>query len=82
MFLLLMGLGSQAIGCPNCTTFVSDAAEASAQAMSPAQVASLGTGFYWSILLMMSLPFLCVGGFGGALWLNHRQRAARTNQPR
>jgi hypothetical protein len=44
-----------------------------------AQTAGMAEGYFWSILLMMSMPFLILGGLGGYFYL--QVRAARAARP-
>jgi hypothetical protein len=39
---------------------------------------SLAEGFYYSILFMMAMPFVLVGGFGGVLYWGIRKSATRS----
>lgn len=39
---------------------------------------SLAEGFYYSILFMMAMPFVLVGGFGGVLYWGIRKSAGRS----
>ena len=51
-FGLLLGAGGFASACPNCKEAVS---------VQPADVASTAQGYNWSIMLMMSMPFMLLG---------------------
>jgi heme/copper-type cytochrome/quinol oxidase subunit 2 len=53
--LLVLAVSAVAYGCPNCKD---------AMGGDPAQ-AGLIRGFFWSILFMVSMPFLIFGGVGG-----------------
>ena len=64
-FALVALMGSMAVACPNCQN---------ALAEDPAGN-GLARGFYWSILLMMSMPFALVAGFGGLMYLEVRKAA-------
>jgi len=70
--LLVLALGLALPGlaeaCPNCKdTIAGD---------DPSQ--NLARGFYYSILFMLSMPFLIVGTFGGCMYLAvRRARAAQ-----
>ncbi len=56
-------------GCPLCKDAKSDTEY-------PGGTASLGSGFYYSILLMVSAPFVVVGGLALRIYLSHRRRSA------
>ena len=68
---------SQAFGCPNCKDAV---AGADPEAM------NLARGYFYSILIMLAMPFALVGSFGAYVWreMRRQQRAGigATNQPR
>jgi hypothetical protein len=50
--LLVLGLAGEALGCPNCKEAV---ANQDGDAM------RLANGYSWSIILMLSMPFLLLG---------------------
>ena len=43
---------------------------------------NLVAGYFWSILFMMSMPFLLVGAFGGSMYLSVRRARARLRSSR
>jgi len=49
---LTLAGGGEAIACPNCKEAVS---------AQPADVARMATGFNWSIMLMLGVPFGMIG---------------------
>ncbi|MCC6580860.1 MAG: hypothetical protein IT440_10495 [Phycisphaeraceae bacterium] len=71
---LLSAMPAQA--CPNCKELIADNSGPGATgvpgAMDAAGGGNLGLGFFWSIVLMMSAPFVMAGGFGAFLWMHAR----------
>ena len=63
-------LGATAWACPSCKAALGD----------PAQ-ANLVNGFFWSILFMMSMPFVILGTFGGSMYLSVRRANKRAAKP-
>jgi hypothetical protein len=61
---LLLLLQAAAMACPNCK-------ESLAQ-NDPAH-ATLVRGYFWSILFMMSMPFLILGGLSALFWWEVRK---------
>lgn len=63
-----LALGQVALGCPTCGNAIEHSG------------GNLATGFYWSILFMMSMPFVILGGLSLLCWLEIRKarRAAET----
>ncbi len=57
--------------CPGCKD---------ALAANDNQGGNLVAGYFWSILFMMSMPFILVGTFGGSMYLSVRR--ARASKPR
>ena len=57
-----------AFGCPTCGNSIEHSG------------GNLAEGFYWSILFMMSMPFVILGGLSLLCWLEIRKarRAAET----
>ena len=53
---LLSLTAAPALACPACKEFVSSASD-------PTAFAGLSRGFAWSIGLLLSVPYLLVGGF-------------------
>jgi hypothetical protein len=49
---LLLGLARGASACPNCKEAV---------ALQPSEVANMKSGYNWSVLFMMSMPFTLLG---------------------
>ena len=66
--LLAVVVASDALGCPNCKDAVNTA---------DAEGLSLARGYFYSILLMLAMPFTLVGSFGAYVWREmRRQRLA------
>jgi hypothetical protein len=59
-----------AAACPLCKEAVSDAD-------TPGGTASLGLGFYYSILFMVAAPFVVVGSLALAIFRNRRRMRSR-----
>ena len=74
---LAMVAVSDAFGCPNCKDAV---AGADPDAMNVAR------GYFYSILIMLAMPFALVGSFGAYVWREMRRQqragAGATNPPR
>lgn len=68
VLLIAAVLPAVAGACPNCK-------DASSDAETPGGSASLGRGFYWSILLMVAAPFTVIGTFAITLLRARRKRA-------
>lgn len=69
----------QAEACPNCKTLLSEDAAARAgmdtgdpDAQQQAE-SGLAKGFYWSILLMMPIPYLLTAAVGFGIWYHIRK---------
>jgi uncharacterized paraquat-inducible protein A len=67
MVAMLM-LSAEVLACPNCKNGMSGG--------DPMSVAR-ASGYFYSILFMMSMPFLIVGTFGGAAYLSIRRARKR-----
>jgi hypothetical protein len=71
---LLIAAGT-ASACPGCKD---------ALAANDNQGGNLVAGYFWSILFMMSMPFILVASFGGSMYLSVRraraQQAAQAQQ--
>ena len=50
---LLLATGTAALACPNCKEAVS---------AQPSEVAGMARGYNYSVLFMVSMPFLMLGG--------------------
>jgi heme/copper-type cytochrome/quinol oxidase subunit 2 len=54
--------------CPTCKDAMAEGS----------QSAGMAEGYFWSILFMMSMPFLILGGLGGYFYLQVRMARAAT----
>ncbi len=73
--LAMVMLAGEALACPNCKESMSGS--------DPVSVAR-ATGYFYSILFMMSMPFVIVGTFGGAAYLSikrAREQQAKAQLP-
>jgi hypothetical protein len=59
-----MAAGPSALACPLCKDAV-------------AQTGGLASGFFWSILLMLAVPFVVVGVIGGLIVKSQRGASQR-----
>jgi heme/copper-type cytochrome/quinol oxidase subunit 2 len=67
--LLLAALSSSAQACPTCGAGMSEAGEAGQKMLS---------GWFWSIVFMMSMPFAILGTLGGYMyWIVRKARRAQ-----
>ena len=80
-FGLALNQAQQAKACPNCKTMISE--DAANQPSGPegtgdaqANKPDLARGFYWSILLMMPIPYLLTAGVGFGVWYHIRKNRA------
>ena len=65
---------SVALACPNCKNTL---------AQNDSQQRNLAAGYYYSILFMLSMPFLIAGTFGGCMYLAvRRARKAESGERR
>jgi hypothetical protein len=64
----LLCWASAALACPNCK----DTIEANSQQQ------NIAAGYYYSILFMLSMPFLIVGVFGGCMYLAVKRAKAES----
>jgi hypothetical protein len=68
-FLLLVLVAGQAWGCPTCKDGV---AESDPEGM------NIARGYFYSILIMLAMPFTLAGSFGAYVWREmRRQERAR-----
>jgi heme/copper-type cytochrome/quinol oxidase subunit 2 len=64
---LVLALSSVAEACPGC---------ADAQAGQGADRANIVRGYFWSIVFMMSMPFMLIGGFGTYCYVQFKKLKA------
>lgn len=69
VMMLVAATASTAAACPGCKEATSD------------QSLNLARGFSYSILFMMPIPFIIVGGFGGYVYYTLRRRDAESVSP-
>jgi heme/copper-type cytochrome/quinol oxidase subunit 2 len=70
--LLAVVLGSTAQACPTCGAGMSVAGEAGQKMLS---------GWFWSIVFMMSMPFAILGTLGGYMyWIVRKARLAQATE--
>jgi heme/copper-type cytochrome/quinol oxidase subunit 2 len=74
ILLAVLLLPAVVAACPDCK-------DASSDAETPGGSASLGRGFYWSILLMLAAPFTVIGTFAVTLLRARRRRAREGEGP-
>lgn len=67
--LLALGELSTLLACPLCKNAVDQSVGQEAAAMRN----GLGSGFAFSIYMMLAVPYLIVGGFAFAIWRNIRR---------
>ncbi|MFG0331573.1 MAG: hypothetical protein ACF8PN_16930 [Phycisphaerales bacterium] len=65
---------SVASACPNCAESTEDQSKVTAEE----GAGDLALGYSVSVLFMMSMPFMLVGGFGYALYRNYQKTVAPT----
>jgi hypothetical protein len=68
IMLAVLMLSTDVMACPTCKNGMSGA--------DPVSVAR-ASGYFYSILFMMSMPFLIVGTFGGAAYLSIKRARER-----
>jgi len=69
MLCLLTVFCSAVVACPNCAKGMADQSDGG----------DLVSGFQWSILFMMSMPFAILSFFGGYVYLEVRRARTRQN---
>lgn len=60
--------GGDAIGCPNCKDAVNT---------SDPEGLNIARGYFYSILLMLAMPFTLAGSFGAYVWREMRRQRAQ-----
>jgi len=73
-----VGRGSAALACPNCSNLLSgentgDRDSASSTPGPGNRPVAMAKGYYYSILLMLAVPFLLVSGLSGMLYVTMRR---------
>lgn len=80
-------IGSPIQACPMCSESLPDNTQPAGFDTSPNDGitansnGSLATGFYYSIVLMLAVPFSLVGGLGGMLYWSVRKSDKNTQFP-
>ena len=71
---LLAWMASEAFGCPNCKDGI---------AATDPEGLNLARGYFYSILLMLAMPFTLVGSFGAYVWreMRRQKRSGMHSQP-
>lgn len=72
--LVAMFVAAEAFGCPNCKDGIA--------ATDPEGI-NLARGYFYSILLMLAMPFTLVSSFGAYVWreMRRQKRAGVPSQP-
>lgn len=65
---------ADALGCPNCKDGVNT---------SDPQGLNIARGYFYSILLMLAMPFTLAGSFGAYVWreMRRQKRLAESTEP-
>ena len=63
----IVATAGQALGCPTCKDGVAE---------SDPEGVNLARGYFYSILLMLAMPFTLVGSFGAYVWREMRRQKA------
>ena len=65
---------AEAVGCPNCKDGF---------ASSDPDAVNIARGYFYSILLMLAMPFTLAGTFGAYVWreMRKQQRSQSQDQP-
>jgi len=71
--LVVLLVAAEAIGCPNCKDAVNT---------SDPDGLNLARGYFYSILLMLAMPFTLVGSFGCYVWREMRRQQREQAGPR
>jgi len=65
-------LAADALGCPNCKDGVNT---------SDPQGLNIARGYFYSILLMLAMPFTLAGSFAAYVWREMRRQKRLAEQP-
>ena len=73
--LVALVAAADALGCPNCKDAVDT---------SDPEGLNLARGYFYSILLMLAMPFMLASSFGCYVWreMRRQRRAAEAGEPR
>jgi len=73
LVILAVAAGAEAFGCPNCKDAVDT---------SDPDGLNVARGYFYSILLMLAMPFTLAGSFGAYVWREmRRKKAAAVGEP-
>ena len=67
LVILVVVAGAEAFGCPNCKDAVDT---------SDPDGLNVARGYFYSILLMLAMPFTLAGSFGAYVWREMRRQKA------
>ena len=67
LLIVAVCVGAEALGCPNCKDAVNT---------SDPDGLNVARGYFYSILLMLAMPFTLVGSFGAYVWREMRRQKA------
>jgi len=72
--LLALVMAAEGFGCPNCKDGI---------AATDPDGLNVARGYFYSILLMLAMPFTLAGSFGAYVWreMRRQKQAGITNQP-
>jgi hypothetical protein len=59
--------------CPNCRTILSENEAVQERSPEQEQAIAIARGFSWSVLVMLAVPYMLVGGMGAGLWYAMRK---------
>lgn len=67
-------VATDALGCPNCKDGI---------AATDPEGLNIARGYFYSILLMLAMPFTLAGSFGAYVWreMRRQKRAGMLDQP-
>jgi hypothetical protein len=67
LVIVALAAGAEAFGCPNCKDAVDT---------SDPDGLNVARGYFYSILLMLAMPFTLAGSFGAYVWREMRRQKA------
>jgi len=67
LLIVAVAAGAEALGCPNCKDAVNT---------SDPDGLNIARGYFYSILLMLAMPFTLVSSFGAYVWREMRRQKA------
>ena len=73
LLIVAVVVGAEALGCPNCKDAVNT---------SDPDGLNVARGYFYSILIMLAMPFALIGSFSAYVWREmRRQKAAGDSSP-